>query len=380
MISSLLHPRSTVFASSVRWHSFPSSALRNGDNGLTKFPFLVSANSRRDASSSSPAKHQQSQTPSSSSNSSSPSIGTATPSNVNPPASTRPGLLDLPAPLATSASVVEKCTRYIALGRAYYTFFKTGLKNVYHNYRASLPVRRSLGLPVYLPTSPLPSSNGVGSTFLTTVTALNLSRSDFQLVRRSANDVRRIIPFTLILLICGELTPLIIVFLGNAVTPSTCRVPKQLDKQQITKAERKRASFATIQARLGSATPISPGSEEEMQWLAENFADVDFAASASAEQVLQGCAALGLARTHQLPSLLVPLLYRPRLKRWAQYLDLDDRLIVRGGGPEAMFAEELRIALEERGGVGVGAGKNGLEAERAQRQWLERWLARRKLA
>jgi hypothetical protein len=116
-----------------------------------------------------------------------------------------------------------------------------------------------------------------------------------------------------------------------------------------------------------------------MHWLAENFANMDFAASASAEQVLQGCAALGLARTHQQPSFLVPLLYRPRLKQWAQYLDVDDRLIVRGGGPEALLAEELRIAVEDRGGVGVGAGKNGLEAEREQKRWLERWLARRKL-
>jgi len=376
----------------VQCHSFSTfpSALRHGENGLVKFHpnsiTLVSANSRRYASSSSSAKQQrslpvQSQPPSSStSNPSSPSIVTTTLSNVNPPATTRPGSLDVPAPLGPSASVGETFSRYISLGRAYYTFFKTGLKNVYHNYRASLPLRRSLGLPLYLPTSPPPSSGGVGSAFLTAVTALNLSRSDFQLVRRSANDVRRLIPFAFILLICGELTPLIIVFLGDAVTPSTCQVPKQLDKRQTAKAERKRASFSTIQARLGSATPISPGSEEEMHWLAENFANMDFAASASAEQVLQGCAALGLARTHQQPSFLVPLLYRPRLKQWAQYLDVDDRLIVRGGGPEALLAEELRIAVEDRGGVGVGAGKNGLEAEREQKRWLERWLARRKLA
>jgi hypothetical protein len=274
------------------------------------------------------------------------------------------------------------------MGRAYYTFYKTGLKNVYHNYRASLPIRRSLGLPVYLPTSPPPApSTGPkgtsGAVFDTAVETLNISRADLQLVRRAAYDVRRMIPFTLILIVCGELTPLVVLALGNAVTPFTCRVPKQVDKERMEREKLKRLAFEAVQGGLGSATPIPPGSEEEMTWLADNFANAEFVATASAEQVLRACAVFGLTKSHDRPAFLVPLIYRPRLERWAEYLALDDRLIARGGGVKAMNAEEVRTAVEERGGFGVAGAVSqrsgdGWSAEREERQWLEQWLKRRK--
>jgi LETM1-like protein len=305
---------------------------------------------------------------------------TSLPSDVNPPPSTRPVDLETPAPLSPSASIGEKLLRYIAVGRAYYSFYKTGLKNVYYNYRAALPLRRSLGLPIYLPTSP-PPAVGAGNSFHAAVTTLNLSRADFQLLRRAAYDVRRIVPFTLLLIVCGELTPFVVLILGNAVTPSTCWVPKQLDKERGRRAQQKCAAFTAVQTALGSATPISPGSEEELEWLAGNFADVDFAASsASAQQVLQACAVFNLTRTHERPSFLVPLIYRPRLKRWVEYLDLDDRLIMRGGGVKSLNTAEVRLAVEDRGGGGVTKGTEGSRSEREERVWLERWLKRRALS
>ncbi|GAQ04849.1 hypothetical protein ALT_2170 [Aspergillus lentulus] len=304
--------------------------------------------------------------------------------DVNPPPSTRPADLNLPEPVSASAGPADKLKRYVALGRAYLSFYKTGLKNVYHNYRASLPLRRSLGLPVYLPISPPPApstststADGKTTPFRTAVQSQNLSRANFQLVRRAAYDVRRMIPFTLILIICGELTPLAVLALGNAVTPFTCRVPQQIKKARLQRADRKRAALAAHQAQArGSVTGPAAGSDAEHELLAREFAHADWVEKASAQEILQACAALGLVRTHTRPPALVSWLYRPRLRRYVEYLALDDELIRQGGGVPAMEAAEVSIAVEERGGVGVADGKECWEAEREERRWLERWLER----
>lgn len=302
--------------------------------------------------------------------------------DVNPPPSTRPADLNLPEPVSASAGPADKLKRYVALGRAYLSFYKTGLKNVYHNYRASLPLRRSLGLPVYLPISPPPapstsSTNNKTTPFREAVKSQNLSRANFQLVRRAAYDVRRMIPFTLILIVCGEMTPLAVLALGNAVTPFTCRVPQQIKKARLQHAARKRAALAAHQAQArGSVTGPAAGSDAERELLAREFAHPGWVEKASAQEILQACAALGLVRTHTRPAALVPWLYRPRLRRYVEYLALDDELIRQGGGVPAMEAAEVSIAVEERGGVGFADGKEYWEAEREERRWLERWLGR----
>ncbi|KAI9040480.1 uncharacterized protein KD926_008185 [Aspergillus affinis] len=305
--------------------------------------------------------------------------GTATTSladDINPPPSTRPADLNLPEAIASSASAAEKLKRYVAMGRAYLSFYKTGLKNVYHNYRASIPLRSSLGLTPYLPVSPPPAATGgKAAAFRDAVHAVSLSRSNFQLVRRAAYDIRRMIPFTLMLIVCGEFTPLIVLALGSAVTPFTCRVPRQLEKDRTQSLARKRAALTAHEvARSGSMKPVPAGSEPELDLLARTYTRPAWIESAPAEEILRACATLGLAKTHARSTALVSLLYRTRLQRYAQYLDLDDGLIRRCGGVTAMDASEVRIAVEERGGVGVGEGSEGWDLEREERRWLERWL------
>lgn len=311
-----------------------------------------------------------------------------TTSDVNPPLSTLPTKLDIPAPVASDATPIDQFKRYIALGRAYYTFYKSGLKNVYHNYKASIPLRRSLGLPAYIPTSFPPATRAAvrsggdkSPSFHSAIRSLGYTRSHVQLVHRAAYDVRRMIPFTLILIICGEMTPFIVLALGNAVTPVTCRVPRQIEKERQKKMKRKSAAIAAHQAATqGSIAPVEAGSNEELAILADRYADVSFANTASAEDILRACAVFGLAKSHTRSSFLVPVVYRPRLRQWAQYLELDDRLIKQGGGVKAMSAEEVRIAVAERGGVGAeGDGRNDYKAEMEERKWLEKWLERRRV-
>ncbi|PWY67554.1 hypothetical protein BO70DRAFT_366291 [Aspergillus heteromorphus CBS 117.55] len=293
--------------------------------------------------------------------------------DINPPPSTRPADLNLPATLPKDAPPASKLKRYIAVGRAYLTFYKTGLKNVYHNYRAALPLRRSLGLPVYLPSSPPPAARHAAA-FRKSLLSSDLSRSQFQLLRRSAYDVRRMIPFALILIVCGEMTPLAVLALGNAVTPLTCRVPRQLEKERIKRSVRKRDALVPV----GSVTAPTVGSDAEMSAL-RRMADPEWIRDADDHAVLRACAALGLAKTHTRPTWWVGLIYRPRLNRYAEYLDLDDGLIRSCGGVSRMEASEVRMAVEERGRVGVGltGGEDGWEVEREERRWLEKWLAAR---
>lgn len=339
---------------------------------------------RQNASSS---YRNQPKSPSSSSPTASPSSHAI--ADVNPPASTRPADLNLPEPLP-SASTADKIKRFIAIGRAYLAFYKTGLKNVYHNYRDSLPIRRSLGVPAYIPTSlPSPSHGAISSsrklaskskytTFHNAMLSQNLTRSQFQLVHRAAHDVRRIIPFSILLIVCGELTPLVVLAMGDAITPFTCRVPKQIEKTRSRLASRKREAMRVHQARtVGSVTPPAPGSEEELQILATDFTSGEWIESASSEEILRACAVLGLAKTHTRWGGFVPFLYRPRLWRYAAYLGVDDELIRRGGGVQALDAIEVSIAVRERGGVDVALGKYGTEGESVERRWLDKWLARR---
>ncbi|KAL4995685.1 hypothetical protein BDV10DRAFT_126162 [Aspergillus recurvatus] len=298
------------------------------------------------------------------------------PEDVNPPPSTRPADLETPAPLDPSASVSEKAQRLVAYGRAYLAFYKTGLKNVYHNYRTSLPIRRSLGIPSYLPTSPPPkffirSSSG-NSKHVKTKT----SRSTFQLLNRAAYDVRRMIPFALVLIICGEFTPLLVIAFGNAITPFTCRIPKQIDKYRAQRTDRKRAALgAYAQASNGSVAAPEPGSKEELDLLSA-FASKEFTKEASAQDVLTACAVFGLTKSHNSPGLLVEPVYRKRLAKHAEYLAVDDKLIKNCGGVTEMDSAEVKIAVEERGGYGLMPGASAWEVERVERRWLEIWLQR----
>ena len=308
-------------------------------------------------------------------------VSTPSAYSINAPFSTFPADLDLPSPISASATTSEKLQRYIALGRAYLTFYKTGLKNVFRNYRASLPLRADLGLPAYLPVSPPRHISAPDTNAATTFKEQGhrMDRGQFQLVRRSARDVRRMIPFTLILLICGEFTPLIIPIVGSAITPATCRVPGQIAKERDVASKRKRSALEAharaIPAQSTGAPPMPVGSDEELAVLAE-FADPSWAVDADAGAVLRASAVFGLVKRHDrfAGAALTNVVYRPRLRRYLEYLGIDDEMIRAGGGVDALSAAEVRFACEERGAGDAGTVAGSEEAELLERQWLERWL------
>ncbi|KAL4882358.1 hypothetical protein BJY04DRAFT_217273 [Aspergillus karnatakaensis] len=305
--------------------------------------------------------------------------------DINPPPSTRPAEIVHPEPAAPDATAGDKAKRYINVGRAFYSFYKTGLKNVYNNYKASLPIRKSLGIPSALPSTPplsafLKSSSAEQSKELQIKDAeLRTSRSTFQLLNRAAYDVRRMIPFSLVLIVCGELTPLAVLILGNSITPYTCRVPKQIEKYRSQRTDLKRKALsAHLAASEGSVSVPGPGSAEEMDILSK-FTDKKWIENeASVQEVIHACVVMGIVKSMDGLAIVRHKAYRKKLSAFAQYLEVDDQFIREGGGVSALEAAEVRIAVEERAGYGLSSGGGeGWEIEREERRWLEKWLERR---
>ncbi|KAJ5930717.1 hypothetical protein N7466_006210 [Penicillium verhagenii] len=321
---------------------------------------------------------------------------------INAPLSTLPAPLSLPDPLQPNAQIPAKLMRVVAIGRAYLTFYKTGLKNVFRNYRASLPLRKQLGLPAFLPTSPprrVANPNPVASQPQSSKGAaagpapsqntydlrnLRLGRGQFQLVRRSARDVRRMIPFTMILVVCGEFTPLIVPLFGSAITPATCRVPGQIGKERGVAAERRNGALrAWVGARPENGLDAPRAGSEEAFGLLLELANPAWVVGGSSAGVLQACAVFGLVKKHDRAwgSVLVGL-YRRRLSQYLEYLAIDDAMIRGAGGVEKMSYAEVQIALDERGAGDVGEAmrRDGeADVETFERDWLNKWLTSREL-
>lgn len=176
-----------------------------------------------------------------------------------------------------------------------------------------------------------------------------LTRSDFQLLVRSRRDVKRIPPFALVFLVCGEFTPLVVLFMSGVV-PGTCWIPKQVQRAREVGEGRRRASFRELVVPL-------PEGEVGVGGLRR-------------EQLVHVGRNLGLHSTWWPEAVGLPpdWLLRSRVEQRVEYLEMDDRLIRSDGGVGEMEMEEVRMALEERG-LDV-LGKNDQQLRGLLMAWL----------
>ncbi|KXJ90752.1 hypothetical protein Micbo1qcDRAFT_164406, partial [Microdochium bolleyi] len=124
---------------------------------------------------------------------------------LNPPATTRPPPLNVPA-----RDPAKSLPGYLfTVGKTYITFYKTALRNILANRK--LLAASSAAAPPKL------GRDGRALTFP--------SRADILLDSRTRHDLRRLPVFGLIILVCGEFTPLVVVLFPR-LTPYTCRIPK----------------------------------------------------------------------------------------------------------------------------------------------------------
>lgn len=251
---------------------------------------------------------------------------------LNPPASTRPPALEVPERSAYSSAPAY----YFNVGKSYLKFYKDGLKAVFANRRL---LREKLART---PSGDRPSiwrPYDVPKTF---------SRADWVLLWRVRHDMLRLPFFGLMLLVIGEFTALVVLYV-DGVVPYVCRIPRQLRNGAEQAELRRREAFRALEA-------VHP------------------------HGVLSPRVTQGVARRHVLRSLhlsgamwdrlgfMPPGMWRVKGNLRMAFLEGDDRNLVEDGGPSGLETDELRIACMERGIDVLG------KSESDMRMWLGDWL------
>ncbi|KAI4286135.1 MAG: hypothetical protein L6R38_000117 [Xanthoria sp. 2 TBL-2021] len=262
---------------------------------------------------------------------------------LNPPISTLPPPLLLPTS-EPNLPATEKLKFYYRTGKAYLTFYKTGVKALWQNYK----LLRQLRLRI-------PS----GQSAAEALRAGLLSRGEYHLIRRTKSDMSRVPIFILVLAICGEFTPIVVLFLGlSGAVPRICHVPRQIDGAREKAEARRRESFR--EGTISSAEETEK--VEDMQQLPRPI-------------MLHVARSLGLYsplwdKVGATPTILLPR----RIHKAVERIDVDDFAIERGGGVKHLSEEELKLAAEERGLDVVGRPTDELGSV------LGRWIDARKRA
>ncbi|RMZ89739.1 hypothetical protein DV736_g3033, partial [Chaetothyriales sp. CBS 134916] len=159
--------------------------------------------------------------------------------------STRPAPLDIPPKQAGQS----RLWYYVAIGRAYLSFYKTGLRNIRSNWREYNELRAWIQ-----PFTIVAAARYSGQQWATKkpitdpvtgqksasnhMPVPHIYRREFQLYYRTISDLRKLVPFSVVLLVCGEFTPLAIVLFGNAIVPLPCRIPAQQRQAMDTSVQR----------------------------------------------------------------------------------------------------------------------------------------------
>lgn len=161
---------------------------------------------------------------------------------------TRPAVIESPPSLERRnykdgvVPLSDRAKHLFKIGKSYLTFYKTGLKNIWSNSKTYQGIRNNL--QGY-------SLNAVakyGGQTLDGKSLPTISRAEYQLCLRTKHDLLKMLPFSLVFLICGEFTPLVIVALGTSVVPYTCRIPQQENKDLTNKLAKDKAYMQDLPA------------------------------------------------------------------------------------------------------------------------------------
>lgn len=287
---------------------------------------------------------------------------------VNPPPITRPPPLDLP----TRGEEAYPLYLY-RTGRAYGTFYKDGLKNVWHNHKAASALKKRVAadLNARKPdlASPVSASKRWSAFRDEAVQRGVVTRGEFQQLGRNARDIGKLPFFGLLVLLFGEWLPLLVPFIPNRV-PGTCRIPKQVQGMREKSEARRQRSF-----RAGVAGEPEAGqvAVEGGRWRMTDARSVrEVLKSLGPEQLMHLSCVLNQHSSvwDRLQTSPPAALVRRGVCARMQYLALDDFLLVKSGGPGELASDEVVIACEERGIDVLGKPEDKLRAE--LRAWISK--------
>ena len=166
--------------------------------------------------------------------------------------STRPAPLD-----EVTRSKDEKAfSYYLRLGKSFLKFYKTGMKNIKRNWTEYREIKGWLQ-PFTIGGSARYGGTPHQNQDKEMIPIPHISRREYILSFRTKHDVFKLLPFGLVLLICGEFTPLVVLLLGNRVTPYTCRIPSQ-QRKNLDKALQRFRTYQREMRRLTEKSVPSP--------------------------------------------------------------------------------------------------------------------------
>lgn len=293
---------------------------------------------------------------------------------ANPPASTLPAPVDVP-PRKGDQSLFDYALKS---GKAYLQFYKTGVKNVWNNHKQARAVKERLRKS---PATPAIKRD-------LDVSHAHFTRGEFQLLRRSRHDILRVPLFGILFLIVGEWLPVVAVFMTNLM-PITCRIPKQIEKEERKHEEQRRLGrelfLASAKKHDISGFGGSEISKETHKSLHTQSVDLRAMATSVHDPEKRNSAlssylhfAISSFNTRSMwwdRSGVIPITpWLLKLRRQLMYLAIDDALLARDGGANALRNEEVRAACSERG-MDVSGKKTD-----ALRRDLESWVQKKKAA
>ncbi|KAG9192328.1 hypothetical protein G6011_11062 [Alternaria panax] len=227
-------------------------------------------------------------------------------------------------------------------GRAYLTFYKTGISHVRQTSKLAKTLRQKA--------AQIPNRD------ISEV----LTRAEWQIVRRSKADTLRLPAFGLLVLLLGEWLPIVVMYI-TPVIPEACRIPQQVqrairkleDKRQdrlrrvaldaMRLMRRDRPSIGTASSDApsvslstgGQATPVTTKKWNEMTLY-------EFSLTAAQLDCYP-------AIFDWLPVTAPKFLLQRNVRKKLEYLQTDDKLIKRDGGWSGLGREELQRVCVDRG-------------------------------
>jgi hypothetical protein len=271
----------------------------------------------------------------------------------------------LPAPLDVPKREKDQSAFSYAFkaGRVYLGFYKTGIKNIWYNYKTAKELKHRLNSTQTPQLPPGPDAGGKGAKNV--YAKYVLTRAELQFLRRSQHDTNRVPIFALLFAVVGEWLPLIVIFF-TPIVPYTCRIPRQVEKTRRVLEERRRKSF---RGETDGYVPTMKMHSKDGEKTVKGMEDLEKG------QLMHISRSLGLhSRLWDLSKGFMPGtgILKYRVRKHLEYLERDDALLVRDGGVKQLNKEEVLLACEQRGIDILGRKEDYLK------DVLERWLKGRR--
>ncbi|KAF1352022.1 hypothetical protein BDV97DRAFT_348603 [Delphinella strobiligena] len=337
---------------------------------------------------------------------------------LNAPLSTLPPPLLLPQKTPDLSTPIY----YWRIGRAYGKFYIAGVKATWSNYKKAKPLRQAIRASNNEQEDKYPPRRLLGMLPPPLMLEVEvymrregLLRSQFQLLMREREDVKKLPLFAVLVAVFGEWLPLLVPLIPGRV-PKTCRIPKQVVGMRKAVEERRKQSFrlgltepapevlAAIKERVIKTRKVEEKLERESRLVRSrdaeteldeaegrdvlalrvqpaNWLAVELTEALDRTQLTHVSTTLGLHG--KFPerigavgdSPLTRLLLTMKVVKRLHYLNLDDELLVKTKtlkdktqNLHALSTQELEIACLDRGIDVVGRGREDLL------KLLEKWL------